>query len=407
MSPTIPLSRNLGKLTNKLKHKAISAIVMLIIEQIRFLFIAGKTPNKMLLIFFFSLTYATLSLNEQLEFELSAEQVSGYDFESSMIVNDVSYETICDCTEPELAEDQEIKCAPTTIVLTEEKEGEGATLEDIQAKFESEIFDWVNVLDSSFRCVDGRITDASLGAPGGDLGEFALALLVYEDISGKRVDEASVELYLTEYLDYMEQEYFYWCTDDEAVSNLEKELGVEGIDITDPREGLQSDMLGYLYEPEEIGDLHLKNMLSNPELYSVRVEAVQHLITVFYKLLWDKENYLSEKLYLEVFPGSHNETAFVEIRTYDDCMIQQIAPLIIPRDGDSEQLSVFINHYDATTIKRGQISLFFVDKIGRNQDGITLDKFKARMNHHGMLFLDITGEIIADKIPFYTASFEN
>ncbi|CAG9313054.1 unnamed protein product [Blepharisma stoltei] len=361
----------------------------------------------MLLIFFLHVAFGTLTLNEELEIELSASQVSGKDFESSMTVNGVEYQTICDCTDPELATEQTVKCAPTNIVITQEREGEGATLDDLEEKFSSETYEWVNVLDSSFRCLDGRITEGSLGAPGGDFGEFALALLVYEDMSGKRVDEDSIRVYFLEYLDWMDQEYFYWCTDDDAVGSVEKQIGVEGIDITNPREGLQSSLLTYLNQPNGVGDLHIKNLIESPELYSARIEAIEHFITVFYKVLWDKDDYHNEKIYLEVFPGSHNETAFVEIRAYEDCIVQQVAPLVIPRNGDADNLSIFVNHAFGTSTKRQQISKFFVDKVARNQDGITVDKFLSRMNHHGLLFLDVTGELIAEKLPFYTVAFEN
>lgn len=49
-------------------------------------------------------------------------------------------------------------------------------------------FEYANVINTSFRCTDGRITDLMLGAPGGDAGLFILALQVYEDLSGRELD---------------------------------------------------------------------------------------------------------------------------------------------------------------------------------------------------------------------------
>ena len=353
------------------------------------------------------LTQATMMLDSSVDLTLTEPQLLGSDFESSMEVNGITYTTICDCVSPELTEQQTVKCAPSTIVLTEEISGEGASLEEVQEKLQSADYTFVNVPASSFRCIDGRITSESLGAFGGDLGEFGIALLVYEDLSGKRLDEESVNLYLTEYIECMEQEYFYWCSDDEATSHVEQKLGIEGVDFLNPRDDLEDAMLDLLIQPDGIGDLHLKNLIKYPEKYSIRPEALQLLITVFYKMLWNEDDIMQKYLYLEIFPGDHNETAFLEIRTIEDCYVQQIAPLIIPRVGNKDNLSLFVNHLDAVNIKRAQLSLFFAETVARNQDGITPDKFLSRMKHYGLMFLDVTGSLIAGTLPFYSAAFEN
>jgi len=339
------------------------------------------------------------------ELQLEASQVTGNNIQTSMAINGIDYTTICDCSAPELAEEQDVKCAPTTLSLTQEQEGEGASLEEVEDKLVSANYTYVEVSKSSFRCLDGRITQGILGTPGGDAGEFILGLLVYEDLTGKRLDKESVELYLEEYLECMEHNYFYWCTDDEAVSYAEKELGVEGINILDPRESLRSELLGLLAKPSAVGDLHIKNMLSYPELYSVNTEVVEIFIGVFYEYLWEGD--LAGSLYLEVLPGEHNETAFLEVKTDQACQVLKAAPLVVPREGNSDNLSVFVNHLDSVKTRRMQLASFFAEKIGKNQDGITTERFLNRMNHHGYLFLDATGSLVASELPFYTASFEN
>ena len=60
-------------------------------------------------------------------------------------------------------------------------------------------------------------------------------------------------------------------------------------------------------------------MLLYPELYSVNKNTIETFIGIFYEILWDKESYLSDLIFLEVLPGDHNETAFLEIRTYENC----------------------------------------------------------------------------------------
>lgn len=109
---------------------------------------------------------------------------------------------------------------------------------------------------------------------------------------------------------------------------------------------------------------------------------------------------------MEVLPNQHNETAYLEIRTYEACNLQQVAPLVVPREGDSDNLSLFVNHLDAVQVRREQMAAFFAEKVAKYQDGITADNFLMRLKHQGFNFLDVTGGLIAESLPFFTASFK-
>jgi len=43
--------------------------------------------------------------------------------------------------------------------------------------------DFVDPTRHHFSCMDGRVNNASLGTPGGDAGEFILALYIYEGLT--------------------------------------------------------------------------------------------------------------------------------------------------------------------------------------------------------------------------------
>lgn len=105
---------------------------------------------------------------------------------------------------------------------------------------------------------------------------------------------------------------FYHCTDDEAVTHLEKELNSQ-IDLTNPRHHAE-DILEAIISPQNNGDLHFKSLLTDPEKYNIEARIVEHTLQAFYTLYWDREFEFNSKLELEIFPGSHNETAFVEIK---------------------------------------------------------------------------------------------
>lgn len=360
-----------------------------------------------LIVFLPPLMLCTLTLDEELELRIDSSQFEGKDFESSMTVNGVGYTTVCDCTEPKIADEQEIHCAPNTVTLTLERPGDGASIEELQEELSAASFSYVDITRSSFRCLDGRVTEGMLGTPGGDFGEFAAALLVYQDMTERVLDKDAIQLAFYEYLECMEQEVFYWCSDDAALNSVEKEIGVEGVNLVNPKDSLKDALLQLLVQPDGVGDLHLKNMLSYPELYSIKPTALELFIEVFYQTLWDETNALSALLYLEVLPKEHNETAFLDIRTYEECSVLQVAPLIVPRNGNSDNLSLFVNHLDAVNVKRAQLSGFFAEKVARSQDGISPERFLGRLKHHGLNFLDVTGSLIAHDLPFYSASFQH
>ena len=348
--------------------------------------------------------FATLTLDK--ETEVTTDAANSENFSGSMQVGGVEYDVTCDCSEQSMEAVEEVKCHPTKIKLTQDREGRGATYEEISAKLSSAgNYTYARVTHTSFRCLDGRITDPILGTPGGDAGEFVLGLLVYEDMSGKELDLESVETYLHEYLRCMDATKLYMCTDDHAISHIEKELAIENLDIFSPRPSIKDQVLNAVSEPENVGDSHLRLMLQYPDLYSINPKVVQNFLKAFYKLLWDDENALSDTLYLEVLPGNHNETAFLDVRTNEECNFEQVAPLMTPREGGPQNQSIFINHLDSVSIRRAQIAQFFAEKIARNRDGITADKMHSRMNHHGLFFLDVTGSYIAKDLPFYTSSF--
>jgi hypothetical protein len=74
----------------------------------------------------------------------------------------------------------------------------------------------------------------------------------------------------------MKQETFYMCTDDDALSHLENELGMSmSMNILrNPPKQDQRDLIKALIKADNQGDRHIKNLLKNPNLYSIRKELV-------------------------------------------------------------------------------------------------------------------------------------
>ena len=161
-------------------------------------------------------------------------------------------------------------------------------------------------------------------------------------------------------------------------------------------------------EPLNNGDLHIRHLLEAPKSYLLdNAHVTEHFIEAFFTRLWDKDSEFHAKLQLVQFPGSHNETAFVEIRNEHQCIIEQVAPVFASRDGDKHKPSYWLNHLDAVTVRRTQLAKFFTDKVARNQQGVTVEKMITEMNHYGLYWLDTTGEYVAKDLPFYTVNLEN
>ena len=157
--------------------------------------------------------------------------------QGKMQINGEDYNTICDCNpvtpvntkDPLNQVNSGPKCDPSKLRIHQEKKGHGATFDEIRSLIGNiEELNYIVVPEISFKCLDGRYRNGIVGTPGGDSGEFILALIVYEDMlgGGKKLTQDNVEGILKQYLKSMVQPKFYMCTDDSAINHVEKEMNV-------------------------------------------------------------------------------------------------------------------------------------------------------------------------------------
>lgn len=333
---------------------------------------------------------------------------NGQTIQGKIRINDIMYNTICDCSGGAIDDHPEsVNCDPSQMKIHQDKPGEGSTFDAVRKIIGSPSdLTYVNVAESHFSCIDGRINDGVLGTPGGDAGEFILALHIYEDMLGfnRQLNQEAVDRFFTSYLKTMKQEKFYMCTDDDALDHLEADSGLQvTIDmLRSPPEANKKDLLQFLMKPDNTGCSHIKRMLKMPDFYSIRLEIVQMFLSSYFSVLWDRENPLRARLLLERLVGNHDEGAFLEVRSNEACQTAQIAPLIKPKN---EGKSLFVNHIDAASIRRKQLAKFFVNEINHHQQPLDIDTMHHRMNKHGLAFLEVTGSYIAKNLPFYTLNF--
>jgi hypothetical protein len=131
--------------------------------------------------------------------------------------------------------------------------------------------------------------------------------------------------------------------------------------------------LDALREPENNGDMHISLLLEHPDIYSIDVRVVNHFIRAFYEILWDKNSEGHKKLSLKILDGVHEESAFIEIRNEQMCIVEHMSPVMESECKDDES-TYFINHLDAVAIRRAQLAQFFSDKIAKNHGDATTER---------------------------------
>merc|ERR1719197_1121647 len=170
------------------------------------------------------------------------------------------------------------------------------------------------VSETSFMCLDDRVTQPSLFTPGGDLGEFVLALSSYlqeRDPTGRMMpSQEVVDALLLKYLQTIPSSRpMIHCTDDRAISHLEAEVPLENLDLSAPPDHAKTSLLQKLTEVENHGDSHMRLLLKKPEWFQLNQYLVPMAIKSFYHLLWqqnsDERSWLHKnpKLHLEVLVG--------------------------------------------------------------------------------------------------------
>jgi len=129
-------------------------------------------------------------------------------------------------------------------------------------------------------------------------------------------------------------------------------------------------------------------------------------LRAYYTTLWNQKSDANEKLLLDVLVGVHTESAFLEVRSNQACTEAKEAPLITPHEPVVDGLSVFVNHLDAASVRRVDLAKFFTEYIDNQKSAVTPELFHARLDHHALAFLEVTGSFVAKDLPFYTINIQ-
>jgi len=309
------------------------------------------------------------------------------------------------------------QCFVEKVKVRQDHRGSGMALAEVSALFgdgaltPAHEVSLVKVQDVPLSCLDDRMQEGVVATPGGDLGEFILAIDSYNDmlpVAGgtavRAITQEMVDSYLQRYLKSLpSNRKFQACTDDSAVQHIQQQLQIEGLNIADPAASIRDDVFKLLSEPENVGDLHLKLLLRNPDWYHLDPHLTGHAIRAFYRVLWDQSSPLRGKLDLKVLTGDHNPAAFVEVSTSQKCDKAGMAPKLIPR---SKGKSLFLSHLDAASMRRTELANFFATKVGAMlPEKVNADQLQHRLDRHGWQALEVTGSRVAKGLPFYSLAY--
>ena len=124
--------------------------------------------------------------------------------------------------------------------------------------------------------MDDRVERAVLATPGGDVGEFILALDAYRDLTPQReISQHMVDTWLEAYLKSLpEGRQMVLCTDDAALQHLRAELQDETLSLAEPAPRVLPELTLAVQEFANVGDSHLRLMLQDPQNYHVDASLV-------------------------------------------------------------------------------------------------------------------------------------
>lgn len=270
------------------------------------------------------------------------------------------------------------------------------------------VVNWTNLarvlVDGAQSCVDGREPGSVLGTPGGDAGEYLVALAVIEELTGRAIPDSEIPVVFRRFLGHFGR--FYMHTDSKAITTLAQSLSEDerfaflGCDTVKTEELVRNPgdhaeaLLPFLIAPDHVGCGHLKLALQHPDDYGVRQGLTEKLIETVFRELWAGAdiNYV-------VLQGGHAEGAVVQITAGKAKHAYTRVPMVAPcRD----HTQMFVNHPKVVEWMRSQMAHFLVEEepLLRGVDGVS---FAEAVNALAARQLGQTLAHLAQGLPVYTA----
>lgn len=262
-------------------------------------------------------------------------------------------------------------------------------------------------------CVDGRDDHGVIGTPGGDTGEFALALAAYEAVTGVTLEQQHIDALVQAWLDTFGR--FYLHSDTPTVNTLIPKLRADPrltkllepltqpmhwrTFLRGPPEAAREPLLDWYMKPEAMGCGHLKLMALHPETYGVRPGLVAQVLRAFWTTRWKGA---PEPEYV-VLGGSHGEGAVVNVTLDEKLWTFSRVPLLSPSvDG----LQMFVNHPQVARQLRSHVAEFLLrveallPAVPSQRNALVEKVYELGQRH-----LEATLGVLASGLPMFEVQF--
>ncbi len=275
---------------------------------------------------------------------------------------------------------------------------------------------WLKVasfmLHGRLSCVDGRDHVGVIGSPGGDAGEFVLALAAVEALIGRALSQAEVQTLLRRRLDTFGHFAFHTDTHagnrliaairsdartKDAVAGMTDPLAFRRFFAAPPVE-IRDALAELLVMPEHTGCGHLRLTMQHVEQWGVRDGLVQAVLREAVLLRWNG----LEELEFTPLAGGHSEGAVLNIRVPGRLDAYSRVPLVSPSIGGHQ---MFVNHPDVTRFLRRQLALW----LAQNGDLFTVPDGDALFDAMQALHekqLNATLGALAAGLPIYDVTVQ-
>jgi len=270
------------------------------------------------------------------------------------------------------------------------------------------VVEWTTLANTlvgvSQSCVDGREPGSVLGTPGGDAGEYLLALAAIEKLTGNPISDDELPRVFQRFLGHFGR--FYMHTDSHAMGHLAAALAdtpefahlggdVAATEALVRQPGKLADaLMPHLLQPSNIGCGHIKLILLHSDDYNVRRGLGEAFLRTVFRALWSGAdiNYV-------VLQGSHAEGAVVQVTAGKDKHAFTSVPMVAPCHGDTQ---MFINHPQVVSWLRDQTAQFLVGEEPL-LEGVDPKAFVAEVNALAGVQLGETLGHLAKGLPIYNA----
>lgn len=270
------------------------------------------------------------------------------------------------------------------------------------------------LLHGRLSCVDGRDDSGVVGTPGGDAGEFLLALAALERVTGKELSEVAIAKLLRRRLDVFGR--FYLHTDLTAgnayVKALRADRRFESLladvwhthqwrkMLTNPPQELRPAMLDLmLSSPAHIGCGHVRLSIQNAETYGTRALLVETFLRLYFTQRWNG----AVEAEFVALGGGHRESAVVNVVVDGGVHSFTQLPLVSPSTGGQQ---MFVNHPQVAGFLRKEL----VEFLCQQTDVVALSgdhkqALLAEVTKLGQQQMMATLERLAAGLPIFNATF--